>query len=1054
MKTLLLNTLAASALIISAAKAVADNELVVYVYKDGNAASGLSVVVDGGEEKVTSASGAVTFDLNSGAHSVQLLDNGNSIHSFRFDTAAGQLTDINVLIEGSENKVAVESFFKTETPLEKSKAPKGTLTGAVKADGNVLAGATVLVEETGDSVVTAEDGAFTFELPRGLYNLSVEHNDYDLNELSDVRVVSNVTKGLTVTLREAAPQTQESSGGALTLNIAMPVIEEVTVMGTYNAAAFETSERFATNVVDTLDFEAIARFGDSDVGASVIRMPSVTIQEDNFVFIRGLGGRYVTTTLNDATMPGTNPQKRSVPLDLFPSNMVSQLDVKKTFEAGMPGESTGGNLVINTRTFPDEFEGKLAFSLGYNSAITGDSVATDPSFGDSDWLGYDDGARDLSGAVRGISIVLDPDRALGIDANVVDSNGNSVDALDGRYFQLDPVTERELRRSAALLLTDGIELSSETATPNTSLGLQFGDLFYLGDQELGYYAAINYRTGWSTRANGEDNSYSPDGDIRDNFEFEEYNFDVNLNGLFSVGYVVGNHNFEANSIVSRVSQNSVRESEGVDGDSLEPQYRYRIRWEERQFLSQQIRGEHILGGDEDWTATWQATASQASRYAPDRREVEFNQEQQDVWNLSIPSFIRRYDDLLDNNFDASTDLEWLVPSSVNFESTLKVGVKHIFRDRDADSLTYGFRFNNLVGDPNFNVAPNRLVSDVINQENVTGDSSTGLAFDDKTLLSDSYTADMTLSSAYFSYDMLIAQKFQFVIGARLEDFELNTNTFELGTGNAAKNTLEEDHLLPSFSFNWLYSDSQQLRLAYTETVGRPDFRERSPATYYDDELDARVRGNALLENTDIINVDVRWELYWGENNNFSIAGFYKDFEDAIERVVQPASGTAGNTRTFENVEEAELYGIELDARVEFPLNESYSQSLFVTGNLSLIESEVNLETRTAALQGTPEYSFNLVLGWDDLDRNQEMTLLFNQNGETINDRGISNSPDIVIEPVPVLDFNYKKFFGEDFTMSLKLQNILDSETEQTQGGQTFIKFNRGTRVTAGIDWRF
>jgi TonB-dependent receptor len=1051
MKTLLVNTLAASALIIGAAKAVADDELVIYVFKDGNAASGLSVKVDGSEEKVTSSNGAVTFDLNSGGHSVQLLENGNTIHSFRFDTAAGQLTDINVLIDGSDKKVAVESFFKTESPLEKSKAPKGTLSGTVKANGEIVSGATVTIDETGAATTTAEDGSFSFELPRGIYTLVVDDERYDLAELPDVRVVSNVTKGVGVTLREAIEQTASSVG---TLNIAMPVIEEMTVMGTYNAAAFETSERFATNVVDTMDIEAIARFGDSDVSASVIRMPSVTVQEDNFVFIRGLGGRYVTTTLNGATMPGTNPQKRSVPLDLFPSNMVSQLDVKKTFEASMPGESTGGNLVINTRTFPDEFEGKLSFSLGYNSVITGESALTDPSRDDSDWLGFDDGTRSRPAAVRGASIVLDPARALGIDATVTDTNGNEVDVLDGRFFQLSPATEQELRRSAALLLTDTLEMESETASPNTSFGLQLGNLFYVGDQELGFYAAVNYRTGWSARANGERNSYSPGGAQRDDFDFEEYNFDVNLNGLFSIGYVVGNNSFESNTIVSRVSQNSVRESEGIDGDAIEPSYRYRIRWEERQFLSQQIRGEHILGGQEEWTATWQATASQAQRFAPDRREVQFNQEQPEIWALEISELIRRYDDLLDNNFDGSVDIEWLPAASENFESTLKLGAKYIWRDRDAESSTYGFRFNNLVDDPNFNIAPNRLVSDVINQDNITGDSSTGLAFDDKTLLSDSYTADMTLNSAYFSYDLMIAQKLQFVLGARYEDFELNTRTFELSSQRLAENTLAEDVLLPSFNVNWIYSDTQQLRFAYTETVSRPDFRERSTAVYFDDELDARVRGNENLENSDITNFDLRWELYWGENNNVSVAGFYKDISNAIERVVQPASGTAGNTRTFRNVEESELYGVELDSRIEFPLNDAYSQSLFVTGNLSLIESEVVDGGETKPLQGAPEYSFNLVLGWDDLERNQELTVLFNQNGETTVDRGVSGAPDVIVEPIPVLDMNYKKFYGDDLTFTLKIQNLLDAETEWTQGGQTFLKFNRGTRLTAGVDWRF
>ena len=126
-----------------------------------------------------------------------------------------------------------------------------------------------------------------------------------------------------------------------------------------------------------------------------------------------MGGRYVSSTLNNATMPSTNPSKRTVPLDLFPSNFVSQLDIKKTFLPSMPGESTGGNLIINTKTFPDERTGSVSIQLGYLDGVTGETVFIDPLDGDFDALGWDDGSREGDVTVQAVAGILGMGRMTG-----------------------------------------------------------------------------------------------------------------------------------------------------------------------------------------------------------------------------------------------------------------------------------------------------------------------------------------------------------------------------------------------------------------------------------------------------------------------------------------------------------------------------------------------------------------------------------------------------------------------------------------------------------------
>jgi len=175
----------------------------------------------------------------------------------------------------------------------------------------------------------------------------------------------------------------------------------------------------------------------------------------------------------------------------------------------------------------------------------------------------------------------------------------------------------------------------------------------------------------------------------------------------------------------------------------------------------------------------------------------------------------------------------------------------------------------------------------------------------------------------------------------------------------------------------------------------------------------------------------------------------------IERVVQAASGTAGNSRTFQNAESAELYGIEVDGRFEFMLGDGYDQTLFVSFNAALIESEVTANNQDArALQGQPEYTANLIFGYDNISAGHQLTILLNQNGRSIADAGVSGQPDVFLEPRLDLNIVYRFDISESVTLKAKLENLLDDEVEYSQGGQVFQIYNRGASVQLGVDWLF
>lgn len=1045
------------AIFLSPAKAA--DELLVYVFSEGSPVAGAEVSVDQALVGETAADGSLlTTILGDGVH-VLSIATGDEMVTTRFSAGASQLVDAIVQLDSGD--IALDVYSQTESVADRGEAADGTLSIKVLRAGEPAVDESVYISGSGLSLKTDGAGVATATLSRGRYRTQIAE------QTAYLRVVGNLTRSAVITLNERGE----------TVEIAAPVMEEVWVVASFDPSGLELSERDTANIVDTIGVEMLARFSDSDVAASVVRVPGISVQDDKYVFIRGLGGRYISSTLNNATMPSTNPSKRTVPLDLFPSNFVNQLDIKKTFLPYMPGESTGGNLVINTKTFPDDRLAGIGLQTGYTGDLTGETIFVDPLRGDLDFLGWDDGTRKEDPALAVISDFL--------------NTGIAVDSQSGETFPLDDYTAGELRRTGAILIQDGFDPDFKSASPDTKLGFNAGDIFQFDDSELGIYAAANYANRWGKREDGERYTYESEGEVADNFLYRQYTNTIELNGLLSVGWNVGNSTFEWNTVASRVTESQLERSVGQEGDEFQSLLGQTIQWEERQYLSTQVLGSHFLDETGALFLEWQATASQADRYAPDRRDYEFtatssatnavelkadydflapNDQQTHLFQgfvLEPGTITRRYDELVDDNVDVSADLTWDIFESGATFSQLKAGLQLIYRERDSDSSTYGFNVNQVRDD--LLRTDNLLVSDVVyscdgtqhksgcetGEGGISNSPNTGLVFVDKTLASDSYDAELTYNSAYLMLDHTFGTTWQLIGGARYETYEQTTDTFSLqGDQGAVRSVVDEDSLLPSFGVNWFVNEASQLRFAISKAVARPDFKEAANATFYDNEFNVRVRGNPFLEISDIINADLRWEWYISEIDSFSVALFYKDMDQPIERVVQAASGTAGNSRTFQNSDSAELYGAEIDGSFEFTLGDGYNQTVFVSFNAAWIESEVTAKNQDSRpLQGQPEYTANLILGYDHISAGHQLTVLLNQNGKSIADVGVSGQPDVFLEPRLDLNVVYRFDISNGLTFKAKLENILDDEVKYTQGGKIFQVYNRGPSIQLGIDWQ-
>ena len=158
-------------------------------------------------------------------------------------------------------------------------------------------------------------------------------------------------------------------------------------------------EKKAPTVMNVLGAEQIAKGSDGDAASALKRLPGASVEGGKYVYVRGLSDRYSKTTLNGAEIPGLDPNRNSVQVDLFPTNLIENMSVVKSFSPDLPGSFTGGLVNIATKDYPSHFTLQYGVSLGYNrnSNLRKDFLSANK--GKTDWMGFDDGTRAIPTAI-------------------------------------------------------------------------------------------------------------------------------------------------------------------------------------------------------------------------------------------------------------------------------------------------------------------------------------------------------------------------------------------------------------------------------------------------------------------------------------------------------------------------------------------------------------------------------------------------------------------------------------------------------------------------------
>lgn len=1029
-----------------------DANMTLYVFKKGLPQQYIEVLVDGRVVAATDEGGVATFDVPPGPRVLELRDQDLMVLNQPILANEDEISQWIVNItRGLSTLVDVESSATgldagaAAAAAEQVTGDPGTLAGRLtSADGGEpIAGARIFISGQSRDIRTDEDGRFEIVVPSGEYSISVLHSSFNTVTRDGIEVPAGDVNELDLSLTPAGSELPEF------------VVIEPYIAGSLASVLAERRE--SDGVTDVLSSEQISRAGDSDAAGALKRVTGLTLVGGQYIYVRGLGERYSSVLLNNAVIPSPDPTRRVVPLTLFPTDVIEAVVVQKTASANLPGDFGGGTVQLRTVSYPAKLAMNLSASIGYRDGTTGEEGLTYAG-GDDDWLGYDDGSREPPESMQ-------------------DALGDGTFLTPFSFVNPDGFTQAEVEEFGEdLAAKSSYEPLSKDIPPDLGLSGSFGNSFGFGQgNRWGFMTAFKYDNKWG-QVEEERRTYSAVGSEGDLQLADDTVVDRTIDyidtGLFANTGVelASNQKLSFNAMLLRQAADETKVTDGEQDSQV--LRRTEFIWIENELLSYQLLGEHALPL-EGWTLDWQYTDATASRDEPNTRKSRRDDDDGDgIYIVSTRS---------DSNSQAWSTLEdnldhLTLDSTLPFEFgrhrlALRAGLSDLERDRYASIRTFSFQGRiptDLRGLEYWELYTPEYIDPSI------------LQLRESTRATDTYTASQTLDALFVNIDLsLWDEKLRLSAGVRAEDNYQEVVTANLANPEAEPTvgTIEQKDTLPSFAATWAYSDSAQFRAVYAESVNRPDFREMAPAPYLDPLLDIITVGNPDLVTAQLKNYDLRWEYYFSPSESFSVAAFYKDFTNPIEKTF--SSGGSAKIITLQNALGAELSGIEFD----------YSQSLDWIGgvswlnwletldwgflgpfdwdnyqlslNYAWIESSVEIDTSTTTqtnpdrpLQGQSPWVFNLSLGYYNPESPTEWTLLYNEFGERITQAGVLGQPDIYEQPYPQLDFVYKRRFGDNWRLSVKLKNLLDPGVEFTQGGEVTRFYKRGRDISIGLDWKF
>lgn len=891
-----------------------------------------------------------------------------------------------------------------------------------------IPGASVTVSGTQKSVMANIEGVFSLQLEKSKkYTIVVSSAGYITKSIDEVEVGGSGEDLFTVVL-----EPRVTSGENIIIRSTRR--QESTV-------ALLTFQRTSAGMASGLAADFIRRTPDKNTGEVLKRVSGASIQDNKFVIVRGLSDRYNAAMLNSALLPSSEPDKKAFSFDMFPAALIDNIIINKTATPEFTGEFTGGLVQVNTRDIPTKDVLTVGFGLGYNNQSTFKPFVSN-NRNQYDWLGFDDGTRSIPDSFPATAQLY---RALGKNAAGVDKQVSLTQEFRGDVYG-------EVQTIAAPIKNFSLTYAQNHKLKNGG--------------SLGTLLAINYRNSMLVY-NANKAFYEADG--KNVFEYTDVQnrYQTNLGGVMNITWVKGKNKISFKNLFNQLYEDNYYKRTGYNTNRLNDIQFYSSYLNQRSLFSSQLEGEHQLSKS-GIKFKWNGNAGYNWKTQPDLRSALYAR----TINTSLPFEIdpddtrRFYSDLKDYSFGGGG--QFIIPMNwgLKDKQTFKLGGNNLVRIRDFSSRIFRYNITNF----NSFVARNaqKPVESAFYYDNM---GQNGYVMEEFTNNQDRYFGVSVLNAAYGMFDNKFGA-FRFIWGLRAENFQ-QLLTSKTQTGERAAKLTEKWDYLPSGNVIINLGDKQNLRLAASRTVARPEFREIAEFAFFDYEMNYGVKGDTALRRSSVLNYDVRYEIYPKAGESISLAAFVKDFTDPIEFRLDPSSNADARRYFYQNAVSARTVGLEFEIRKSLEFIAPSLKNFSFFGNYTYLNSEVVFNDLSAAnkevkadrpLQGQSPYLINAGLQFNSNFVNA--SVLYNRVGERLTLVGNDEFPNVYERPRNQLDLQLahkvlegkgevKINFADILNNAFYFYENVDSKTSFTEGvDRMFSSYKQGSTITVGFTYDF
>lgn len=838
-----------------------------------------------------------------------------------------------------------------------------------------IVGATILVLENGKKVSSNANGEFLIPIERkGEYTLETSYVGYTKES---VHVVLETKNWINVNV---ALVSEASKLDEVVVTRRRAKISEIALL----------EERKNSNlVVEKIGVEELSRKGVGDAATAVSKLSGVSKQEGNSqVYVRGLGDRYITTTLNGLPIPSSNPDLKNIALDLFNTDVVDYIGVDKLHNAKLYGDFGGANVDIASKYFKQN----QMFEVSVGSTVNTNALKKAKHF------------------------------KLQQGPNFYGFANSSIpaDAQGSYHFR------------------NSWDWESKKMLP-VDLGIKAGKSIQLGDESrLSLFGTLNFSNNYGFRE-GINASFGAQGDRLKSFFQTRYSYQTKTTGMFNANYQLNaKHNFAYNFLFINSGDQFTDNYVGYIRDAAEDGNGIinRNTFVQTKLIVNQLLGKHAL--TETINLNWALAANVVDGDMPDRMQSQMR-----LLDNGDYMFIRVNEADNHRYFYFLKENEYAGNIFVNYKfldrGKVNIGYSAKLKKRSLDVMQL-----------NFNILPDnrQTLIDPNHMDQYLGVDGFGTFYELKGFAGNAfqyYNGDQTIHAAFASLDYALTDKLSAVLGTRYEKIKQEVDYYSIEFPKGI-NKITKDAFLPSLNLKYTLNAKQNLRFGASKTYTLPQFKERARFPY--DDVTEVILGNPYLYASDNYNFDLKWELFPSSSELISVATIAKYIQNPINEIM---IASATNDISYANTgDNGYVYGVELELKKD--ILELGDDKLSVGFNTAIMQTKqdfdtkkVNTETNgmvnidpthpSSKFTGASDYIINADLSYTknlESGKNFIATVLYNYYSDKLYAIGTGGIGHRVDKGIGTLDFVIKSKLSKSLHLNLTARNLLNPSYERWQ----------------------